>query len=221
MLVIINTKIFFYFYDLWITIFIVLFPFIQLSLINSHLVACFASLRILSATRKNRRYQRIEGKKKKEWKTLKGGISRATTSCAYARHVFARVIRAKHGSREWEEEEEEEEEEDKGEDRVGSRRRAKEKKKEKKIRPRGGNERKTRSSRWIARARNLIRDVTSSLSRKLPPRRRYRLVDKDNEAGQWAAGPRIVLNKSRFSTVGPPIIDVNDDDCLSIPNPWI
>ena len=158
MLVIINTKVFFYFYHLWITIFIVFFPFIQLSLINSHLVACFATLRILSATRKNRRYQRIEGKKKK---------------------------------------------------------------KEKKIRPRGGNERKTRSSRWIARARNLIRDVTSSLSRKLPPRRRYRLVDKDNEAGQWAAGPRIVLNKSRFSTVGPPIIDVNDDDCLSIPNPWI
>ena len=45
--------------------------------------------------------------------------------------MFARVIRAKHGSREWEEEEEEEEE-DKGEDRVGSRRRAKEKKKKKK-----------------------------------------------------------------------------------------
>ena len=84
--------------------------------------------------------------------------------------MFARVIRAKHESREWEEEEEEEEE-DKGEDRVGSRRRAKKKRK------------KYVLARETSVKRNLIRDVTSSLSRKLPPRR-YCLVDKDNEAGQ-------------------------------------
>ena len=73
-----------------------------------------------------------------------------------------------------------------------SRENGKKKKKKKKIRERielaRVVERKKKRKKYVlAREtsvkRNLIRDVTSSLSRKLPPRR-YCLVDKDNEAGQ-------------------------------------
>ena len=99
MLVIINTKVFFYFYHLWITIFIVFFPFIQLSLINSHLVACFATLRILSATRKNRRYQRIEGKKKKSEKRSKAGY-RVRRRVVHTRGTCLLVLFAQNTGRE-------------------------------------------------------------------------------------------------------------------------